>query len=182
MPKKGPFVGIINHSSLFDIPTLTIAFKHRAATMVKDSLFSVPVLGWWLNAVDMFPVKRNESDNESFKWALSQLKKGRVVFMAPKGTRKYDPENPPRARTGFVRLAQEADCPVVPMAIAKTREVLPPRAKFPRFVKVTVNIGKEIRFEKVNVNLKNRNKLQEQATQGMKAIYQLKDELLTKYN
>ena len=75
MPKKGPFVGIINHSSLFDIPALTIAFKHRAATMVKHSLFSVPVLGWWLNAVDMFPVKRNESDDESFKWALSQLKR-----------------------------------------------------------------------------------------------------------
>ena len=182
MPKKGPFVGIINHSSLFDIPALTIAFKHRAATMVKHSLFSVPVLGWWLNAVDMFPVKRNESDDESFKWALSQLKKGRVVVMAPEGTRKYDPGNPPRVRTGFVRLAQEADCPVVPMAIAGTREVLPPGAKFPRFVKVTVNVGKEIRFKKVNVNLKNRDKLQEQATQGMNAIYQLKDELLTKYN
>ena len=60
--------------------------------MVKHSLFSVPVLSWWLNAVDMFPVKRNETDDEFFKWALSLLKKGCVVFMAPEGTRKYDPE------------------------------------------------------------------------------------------
>ena len=130
----------------------------------------------------MFPVKRDESDDQSFKWALSLLKKGRVVFMVPKGTRKYEPGNPPRAQTGFVRLAQEADCLVVSIAVAGTREVLPPGAKFPRFVKVTANVGKEIRFEKVNANLKNRDKLQEQATQAMKAIYQLKDNLLTKYN
>jgi len=66
----------------------------------------------------MFPVKRNETDDEFFKWALSLLKKGCVVFMAPEGTRKYDPENPPRARTRFVRLAQEADCAVIPIAVA----------------------------------------------------------------
>ncbi|MCH7753509.1 1-acyl-sn-glycerol-3-phosphate acyltransferase [candidate division KSB1 bacterium] len=59
------------------------------------------------------------------------MKKGRVVFMAREGTRKYDPGNPPRVRTGFVRLAQEADCPVVPVAVAGTREVLPPGVKIP---------------------------------------------------
>jgi len=97
---------------------------------------------------DMFPVKRNESDDESFKWAVGLLQKGRVVFIA----------------------------------VAGLREVLPPGAKFPRFVKVTANVGKGIRFKKVNANLKNRDKLQEQATQAMKAIYQLKDNLLAKYN
>jgi len=51
--------------------------------------------------------------------------------MAPKGTRKHDPGNPPRTHTGFVRLAQEADCPVVPIAVAGTREVLPPGGKIP---------------------------------------------------
>ena len=51
--------------------------------------------------------------------------------MAREGTRKYDPGNPPRTRTGFVRLAQEADCPVVPVAVAGTREVLPPGVKIP---------------------------------------------------
>ena len=52
-------------------------------------------------------------------------------LMAPKGTRKHDPGNPPRTHTGFVRLAQEADCPVVPIAVAGTREVLPPGGKIP---------------------------------------------------
>ena len=132
---------------------------------------------------DMFPVKRNESDDESFKWAVGLLQKGRVVFMsAGRNLENMIREIPPRAHAGFVRLAQEADCPVVPIAVAGLREVLPPGAKFPRFVKVTANVGKEIRFKKVNANLKNRDKLQEQATQAMKAIYQLKDNLLAKYN
>ena len=51
--------------------------------------------------------------------------------MAREGTRKYDPGNPPRVRTGFVRLAQEADSPVVPVAVAGTREVLPPGVEIP---------------------------------------------------
>ncbi len=52
----------------------------------------------------------------------------------------------------FVSLAQEANCAVIPIAVAGTREVLPSGAKLTRFVKVTANVGKEIRFEKVNAN------------------------------
>lgn len=52
---------------------------------------------------------------------IESIEKGRVVFMAREGTRKYDPGNPPRARTGFVRLAQEADCPVVPVACRRDK-------------------------------------------------------------
>jgi len=85
---------------------------------------------------------------------IKSIEKGTCRFMAPEGTRKYDPGNPPRARTGFVRLAQEADCPVVPIAVAGQEKSCRWESKFPRFVKVTANVGKEIRFKKVNANLK----------------------------
>lgn len=182
LPQKGPYIAIINHNSIFDIPTMSLAVKGRVSTMVKNSLFEVPILRWWLKAVGMFPVERDRGDTQSFEHALSLLKQGWVLYMAPEGTRKYDPNNPPRARTGFVRLAQLAGCPVVPIAISGTREVLPPGAKFPRFVKVRANVGKQIRFEKTDVDLNNRDKLQEQATRAMNKIYELREELLSKYN
>jgi len=70
IPKNGPFIGIINHRSLFEIPAaLTLAFKHRAATMVKHSLFSVRVLGGGKIAVDMLEMK-----------AMMNLLSGHLVY------------------------------------------------------------------------------------------------------
>jgi len=182
LPEEGPFIGIINHNSIFDIPAMTLVAKRRAVTMVKHSLFEVPLLGWWLRAVGMFPVHRGESDQAAFDNALHHLKKGYTLFMAPEGTRKYDPKEPPRPHTGFVRLAQLAGCPIVPIAFTGTREVLPPGAKFPRFVQIKANVGKPLKLEKVEVVPENLDKLQQQATEAMKQVYRLRDELLSKYN
>ncbi|RMF65584.1 MAG: 1-acyl-sn-glycerol-3-phosphate acyltransferase, partial [Calditrichaeota bacterium] len=140
LSKRGPYIGIINHNSIFDIPAMAVVVNHKAATMVKDSLFKVPILRWWLRAVHMFPVRRDAGDQEAFEHALKLLKEGYVLYMAPEGTRKYDPNNPPRARTGFVRLAELADCAVVPIAFTGTREALPPGARFPRLTKVRANV------------------------------------------
>ncbi|MFQ5824278.1 MAG: lysophospholipid acyltransferase family protein [bacterium] len=178
LPKKGPFIGVINHNSILDILAMALVVRQKASSMVKHSLFKVPILGWWLRTVHMFPVVRGTGDREAFEYALGLLKEGYVLFMAPEGTRKYDPDNPPRAHSGFIRLAQLANCPVVPIAITGTREALPPGTKFPRFVKVRAKVGKPIQLEKVEVNLKNRNKLQQQAQKTMSEVYKLRDELL----
>ncbi|MFQ5865031.1 MAG: lysophospholipid acyltransferase family protein [bacterium] len=178
LPVKGPFIGVINHNSILDFLAMALVVRHKASAMVKHSLFSVPILGWWLRTLHMFPVVRGTGDREAFDYALGLLKKGYVLFMAPEGTRKYDPDNPPRARTGFIRLAQLVNCPVVPIAITGTREALPPGTKFPRFVKVRAKVGKPIQLEKIEVNLKNREKLQQQAQEAMAMVYQLRDELL----
>ncbi|MFQ5602019.1 MAG: lysophospholipid acyltransferase family protein [bacterium] len=177
LPEKGPYIAIINHSSLFDIPALAMVVRGKVTTMVKDSLFQVPILNWWLRAVHMFPVKRGQSDEQAFNHAAEMLKKGFILFMSPEGTRKYDPANPPRAHTGFIRLAQIANCPVVPIAITGTRDVLPPGAKFPKFVQIKTKVGKQIQFEKVAASLNNREKLQKQANEAMQKVYQLRKEL-----
>lgn len=182
LPERGPFIGIINHGSIFDVPAMTLVAKQRAVTMVKHSLFEVPLLGWWLRALGMFPVQRGKSDQAAFDNALRHLQKGNALFMAPEGTRKYTPDRPPRPHTGFVRLAQLADCPVVPIAFTGTREVLPPGAKFPRLVQIKANVGRPFKFEKVEVTPENIDKLQQLATTAMQQVYRLRDELLSKYN
>lgn len=182
LPEKGPYIGVLNHNSIMDIPAMALVANSEASTMVKHSLFDVPVLGWWLRKTHMFPVVRGGSDQASFSKALAALKEGRVLYMAPEGTRKYDPENPPRPRTGFIRLAQLANCPVVPIAIIGTRESLPPGARFPRLTKVRAKVGKPIYLEKVEVSLETRDQLQEQAQMIMDEVYRLKTELLEATN
>lgn len=175
-PDKGPYIGVVNHNSNMDAIAMSLVVKHRAHTMAKDSLFRVPILKWWLKAVGMFPVVRDASDHEAFDQALNLLKKGEILFMAPEGTRKKEHGERQRPRTGFVRLAQMTDVPVVPVAIWGTDRVLPPGAWFPRPVKVRAKVGKPIILEKVEVTIENKDKLQKQADMVMNVIYQMLEE------
>ncbi|MFQ5750884.1 MAG: lysophospholipid acyltransferase family protein [bacterium] len=182
LPEKGPYIAILNHGSILDVLALAMVVRGRVSTMVKHTLFQVPILTWWLKAVNMFPVVRGTGDQKAFEYALDLLNKGYILYMAPEGTRKHDPDNPPRAHTGFIRLAHLANCPVVPIAVTGTREALPPGAKFPRFVKVKAKVGKQMQFEKVKLSVTNHEKLQQQADQAMSEVYRLKRELLALNN
>ncbi len=183
LPRQGPYVGVINHNSLLDIPAMALVVTHRASAMVKHSLFDVPLLGWWLRTIKMFPVIRGGSDDQAFQQALALLREGYAVFLAPEGTRKHDPNEPPRPHTGFVRLAQLTDSLVVPVGLYGTREALPPGAVFPKlFVPVAAKVGEPIKLDKVEVTLENKAILQEQANQVMARVYELVDELAAMRN
>ena len=176
-PPKGPFIGVINHNSNMDTVAVALIVNFRAHTMAKDSLFRVPILKSWLKAVGMFPVVRESSDREAFNYAVDLLKKGKILFMAPEGTRKKIEGQRQRPKTGFVRMAHMVGCPVVPVAIWGTDKVLPPGTWFPKPVKVAVKVGKPIYLEKLDVRKENKEKLQEQASEVMEIIYQMVEEL-----
>lgn len=176
-PAKGPYIGVLNHNSNMDVAVMSLAVKHKVHTMAKDSLFKVPVLKWWLKAVGMFPVVRDSTDHRAFNYAVKLLKQNKVLFMAPEGTRKKVKDQKIKPKTGFIRLAQAIDCPIVPMALYGTGDVLPPGAWFPRSVKVKVKIGKPILLEKLEKKHENKEKIQQQANQVMTAVYNLLAEL-----
>lgn len=177
-PEKGPYIAVINHESALDVPVMALAVPGRARGIAKESLFKIPILGWWLKAIGLIPVKRGASDQEAFDRSLKILRNGEVFFIAPQGTRKLKPgETKRRARTGVVRLAQLADCLVVPVGVTGTREALSPKAHFPRRVPLRVKVGKPIKLPKVEVTMENREKLQEQAEYLMEEVYRLCEEL-----
>lgn len=178
LPTEGPYIGVVNHNSNMDVVAMSLVVKQRVHTMAKDSLFRVPVLKWWLKAVGMFPVVRDAADEQAFNHAVELLRQGKVLFMAPEGTRKKVAGQRNRPRTGFVRMAQLTGCPVVPVAIYGTDRVLPPGAWFPRPTKVRVKVGAPITLEKVAVSLENKDRLQQQADMVMDVIYRLLDEIV----
>jgi 1-acyl-sn-glycerol-3-phosphate acyltransferase len=176
-PDTGPYIGVINHNSNMDAVAMALVMKHRSYAMAKDSLFQVPILKWWVKTVGMFPIVRDAADHEAFGYALNLLKNGKRLFMAPEGTRKKQPGERKRPRTGFVRLAQLTGVPVVPIAIHGTDRVLPPGAWFPRPVKVRVKVGKPIKLEPIEAAFDKKDIFQQQADMVMGVVYQLLEEL-----
>ena len=87
--------------------------------MAKKELFENRLIGWFLNCLGAFPVRRGESDEDSVATALALLERGEAVVIFPEGTRhRSGPLHPPKRGVG--RLALESGAPVVPIAITGT--------------------------------------------------------------
>lgn len=172
LPAKGPYIGVLNHNSFVDVAAISLVAKSRVTAMVKHSLFEIPFLRWWLRAIGLFPVVRDSGDDQAFQKALDVLKKGGVFFIAPEGTRLHNGRQP-RARTGFVRLAQMVRCPIVPVGLHGTREAMPPGAIFPRPVRVSAMVGEAIHLPPVECTPEAKPLLQRQADMVMLKVYEL---------
>lgn len=172
-PKKGPFIIAINHNSSFDISSMAIGVRFIAHGMGKKELFEVPFLRWWLKKINVHPIIRHASDKEGFDKIINILKNGGKVIIAPEGTRKWKNGIAPRPKTGMVRLAQTVNCPIVPLGISGTRNILPPGALLPRWSKIVVRVGTPIYLDSVEVIPQNYEILLQQAYEVMDRLYEL---------
>ena len=82
--------------------------------------FPVPVLGWFLRAVDAFPADRDRANRATIRSAIDRLRDGRIVGIFPEGGIRDGKnsilEGAP-ARSGVAVLADLADAPVLPCVI-----------------------------------------------------------------
>src|SRR5438034_4396411 len=66
IPPHGPAIVVINHASLLDVPVLMALDPFpNTATVVKASMFKLPVIGWILRRWGAIPVEREGRDSAS---------------------------------------------------------------------------------------------------------------------
>jgi 1-acyl-sn-glycerol-3-phosphate acyltransferase len=151
LPREGAYVIAPNHYSEFDPLVVALAVWRAGRLprfMAKESLFRVPVLGAVLRATGMVPVARQSSAaaaRETLNASEVLVEHGRGVIVYPEGSLTREPNLwPMRGKTGAVRLALEADIPVIPMAHWGTQAVIPRYGKlslWPLRKPVTVLFG-----------------------------------------
>jgi len=127
----GTCVFVCNHQSHFD-PLLVLAHLSRHTRFVaKAELFQIPVFGPALKATGMIRVERTggERDRQTIRDAVAQVRERVSVVFFPEGTRSESGELKP-FKKGAATLAIEAGVPVVPIAVAGTKEILPKGARW----------------------------------------------------
>ena len=119
------YVIVANHQSLADIVIL-YQIKTQFKWVAKDSLFTVPFIGWSLSLCKHIRIARGRlgSIKEVYGEARGWLRKGMSVLFFPEGTRSETGEM--RAfQNGAFKLAIKEKTPVLPILVEGTGSAIP---------------------------------------------------------
>jgi len=141
-PRLGPVFLVSNHQSNVDPPLVAWSVDRPVSIPGKDSLFSVPILGWLLHLVGAFPVDRSVADVGSIRRSVAVLRRGGILAMFPEMHRTRSGEMGNFAPT-LTKIAIRERVPVLPVGIAGMGQFLPPGKKLPRLrAPMAVVVGK----------------------------------------
>lgn len=118
IPKEGAFLLCSNHRAYRDAVLLAAGCKRQLTFMAKDDLFKKPFLGWLIKKLGAFPIKRGRGDAAAVMAAIKIMKRGEPTLVFPEGTRVADGERK-AASAGIVRLAIQANVPILPAHVSK---------------------------------------------------------------
>jgi 1-acyl-sn-glycerol-3-phosphate acyltransferase len=112
VPARGPTIFAINHPNGLVDPVLLLCYSPRPVSFLgKAPLFRMPVIGWFVRALDSIPVYRRQDpgnevshNRDTFARARALLDRGGTIAIAPEGTSHDDPRLRP-LKTGAARIA-----------------------------------------------------------------------------
>jgi 1-acyl-sn-glycerol-3-phosphate acyltransferase len=127
----GNAVYVCNHQSNFDPVFIYARLGKHLRFIAKAELFNIPFFGAALRATGMIPVDRSggERDKEAVAKAVEVVQsRASIVFFA-EGTREPNGQLRP-FKKGAAVLALHAQVPLVPLAVAGTKDVLRKQSMF----------------------------------------------------
>src|SRR5215212_3209060 len=135
-----------NHRSFLDPFVIGCCLPRPTYFVAKRELFENPLIGWFLNCMGAFPVRRGESDEESVETALRLLDRGQAIVIFPEGTR-IRAGSLAKPKRGVGRLALQSGMPVVPIAVTNSERA---RSGWRiRPVRVHIRCGPALTFPRV---------------------------------
>jgi 1-acyl-sn-glycerol-3-phosphate acyltransferase len=136
LPSDGPVVLAANHVTNFDVIPMQLSLPRPIFFMGKANLFKIPLLRSAIVNSALFPSIAVKRMNGRLRHAAKVLAHGQVLGMFPEGTRSKG-RGLSVAKTGSARLALDANCPIVPMAVIGTDSFF---KRFPRRTQVTIKL------------------------------------------
>lgn len=113
----------------------------KSQFLAKNSLFKIPVVGWFFRTIGGHPVDRSRNTNLVDQVVnLFNSNEEFVMTVTPEGTRSYNPN----WKTGFYRIADKAKVPIVMVGFDFERKMVEFREPF----YTTGNLEADIEFIK----------------------------------
>jgi len=145
IPVSGPVLIAANHLSHLDSPILGAVAPRPLHFLAKAELFSIPLFGRLIAALNARPLRRGGTDPRALRTALRVLEAGQALLVFPEGTRGEEGALK-EGKAGAGMLALLSGARVVPAYIEGTGRVLPRGRWLLRPGKVRVSFGLPLAF------------------------------------
>jgi 1-acyl-sn-glycerol-3-phosphate acyltransferase len=117
IPRKGPYLMMVNHTSALDGPMLYVFLQPmKLVALAKKQLWDKKFTGYVMKAWHSIPVDRDNMGRETMEACFSILDHGDTLAMAPEGTRSHD-GNLQQGKAGIAFIAHKKQVPMVPVAV-----------------------------------------------------------------
>jgi len=138
VPKDGGLIIAANHQTYIDPFWLSLPIKRPTRYLAWSAAFSWPVVGKCLTWFGAWPLALEGSDPAAIRKSLQWLRDGGAVVIFPEGARSDSTGELERFKAGAVRLALEANVPILPVTIRGGNRVWPRGWRLPHLGKVVV--------------------------------------------
>ena len=125
IPARGPFLLVVNHLSYVDPPLIFIGLRRPGmVALVADAYRTNPLFRWLVESVGGVWISRGSGDRGAVKAALAVLKDGKILGMAPEGTRSKVTHALMQGKSGAAFIGSKAGVPILPIGLTGTESVL----------------------------------------------------------
>ena len=87
VPRTGPVIIVCNHLHLFDPGAVAQVVPRQVTTLVAGKWLNNPLIRLFLKLAGSIFVRRGEVDRQALRACFDVLSKGKVLAIAPEGTR-----------------------------------------------------------------------------------------------
>ncbi|MEM5773797.1 MAG: lysophospholipid acyltransferase family protein [Anaerolineaceae bacterium] len=117
IPQSGPLLVITNHVNFLELPLVVTHFGKRPLVGVaKVESWDNPIKRYLFDMWNGIPVRRGEADRTALRQVLDALAQGKIVGLAPEGTRSYH-GGLQEGQPGVLLMALRSGAPVQPLAL-----------------------------------------------------------------
>lgn len=128
-----------NHQTYMDPVWISVKIPGKLSFMAWDKAFDIPLLGRLINYLGAFPVNLSRRGSiKASRKAIQVLREGARLIIFPEGEREFSDGKLLKFKPGAVRIAMEAEVPILPVTIRGGNKVWSQDMKLPRFRKIEV--------------------------------------------
>lgn len=129
----GGFLIAANHQTYIDPVWICLPMRRRFRFMALDKAFEWRIVGPLIRYLGAFPVSMEVGGTlKAMKEALRALRDGAALTVFPEGAREFADGEFFAFKTGVVRIALQADVPIMPVTINGGNRIWPQKQRYPR--------------------------------------------------
>ncbi len=133
IPATGGVIIASNHQSYIDPFWVGFKVQRPVRFLAWDAAFNWPIVGFFLRLFGAWPLQLEGADPGPIRRSLQWIGEGGAVVIFPEGGRGNPDGTMKKMKAGAVRMALEADAPILPVTIRGGERVWPSTHRLPRF-------------------------------------------------